>query len=147
VTPGGFYNDYVDRKNEKVNSIKVKRVLSNFDEDYILLGSVGTEVNHLVNPYFSSNFEQDLKIITVGNWETFSPHWYKRNFKLGIESKNVYEDLISNPKVLWVTSEIPDTAYQVELYLREQNVNDFERRGVSTGLNEPNVFRFAPDLP
>lgn len=147
VTPGGFYNDYVDRKNEKVNSIQVKRVLSNFDEAYILLGSVGTEVNHLVNPYFSSNFEQDLKIITVGNWETFSPHWYKRNFKLGIESKNVYEDLISNPKVLWVTPEIPDTAYQVELYLREQNVNDFERRGVNTGLNEPNVYRFAPDLP
>jgi hypothetical protein len=145
TTPGGLYHDYVDRKEEIDNSIKVKQVLSNYDEDYILLGSVGTEVNHLVNPYLSSNFEQDLKIITVGNWETFSPHWYKRNLKLGIESKNIYQDLIKNPRVLWVTKEIPDTAYQVELYLREQNVSDFERRSVTTGLNGLNVFRFTPD--
>ena len=145
TTPGGLYHDYVDRKEEIDNSIKVKQVLSNYDENYILLGSVGTEVNHLVNPYLSSNFEQDLKIITVGNWETFSPHWYKRNLKLGIESKNIYQDLIKNPRVLWVTKEIPDTAYQVELYLREQNVSDFERRSVTTGLNGLNVFRFTPD--
>ena len=145
VTPGGLYHDYVDRKEEINNSIKAKQVLGNYDENYILLGSVGTEVNHLVNPYLSSNFEQDLKIITVGNWETFSPHWYKRNLKLGIESKNIYQDLIKNPRVLWVTKEIPDTAYQVELYLREQNVSDFERRSVTTGLNGLNVFRFTPD--
>jgi hypothetical protein len=145
TAPGGLYHDYVDRKEEIDNSIKVKQVLSNYDENYILLGSVGTEVNHLVNPYLSSNFEQDLKIITVGNWETFSPHWYKRNLKLGIESKNIYQDLIKNPRVLWVTKEIPDTAYQVELYLREQNVSDFERRSVTTGLNGLNVFRFTPD--
>ena len=104
-------------------------------------------MNHLVNPYLSSNFEQDLKIITVGNWETFSPHWYKRNLKLGIEYKNVYQDLIKNPRVLWVTKEIPDTAYQIELYLREQNISEFERRGVTTGLIGLNVFRFAPGAP
>lgn len=147
MSPGGLYRDFVDRKKEINNSIIVKQVLSNYDENYILLGSVGTEVNHLVNPYLSSNFEQDLKIITVGNWETFSPHWYKRNLKLGIKSKNVYQDLIKNPRVLWVTKEIPDTAYQIELYLREQNISEFERRGVTTGLIGLNVFRFAPGAP
>ena len=145
--PGGLKDDFSQRENVIKDSNEVKQVLSNFDEKNILLGSVGTEVNHLVNPFVRSKFEKDLKIITVGNWETFSPHWYERNFKLGIISNNVYDDLIKNPKVLWVTQEIPDTAYQVELYLREQNKSEFERRSVNTGLNEINVFKFAPDSP
>lgn len=145
--PGGLKDDFSYRENAIKDSNEVKQVLSNFDEKNILLGSVGTEVNHLVNPFVRSKFEKDLKIITVGNWETFSPHWYKRNFKLGIISNNVNDDLIKNPKVLWVTQEIPDTAYQVELYLQEQNKSEFERRGVNTGLKEINVFKFAPDSP
>jgi hypothetical protein len=145
--PGGLKDDFSYRENAIKDSNEVKQVLSNFDEKNILLGSVGTEVNHLVNPFVSSKFEKDLKSITVGNWETFSPHWEKRNFKLGIRSKNVYEDLVQNPKVLWITQEIPDTAYKVELYLREQNISEFERRGLKTGLDGLNVFSFAPDSP
>jgi len=144
---GGFYDDFVDRSGDIEKSINVKQILGGLDKEFVFLGPVGTEVNHLVNPYISSSFDKELKLITVGNWETFSPHWYKRNLKLGVESKNVYKDLIKNPKVLWITQPLPDTAYQVELYLREQKVTEFDRKGVDIGLEGLNVFSFALDSP
>jgi hypothetical protein len=100
-------------------------------------------VNHLVNPYYQSESQNEIKSIISGNWETFSPYWYKRNEKLGVVSKNVYQELLSNSKTLWMTKKIPDTSYSIELYLRERQINGFDRTGITTSLDDLNLYQFA----
>lgn len=87
ISPNGFLDSYISRNTKIEYSENVKRVLDPFSKRYILIGSVGTEVNHLVNPYYQSESQNEIKSIISGNWETFSPYWYKRNEKLGVVSK------------------------------------------------------------
>jgi len=139
----GFLDSFVSRHAKIEYSKNVKRVLEPFSKKYILIGSAGTEVNHLVNPYYQSNSQNEVKSIIAGNWETFSPYWYKRNEKLGVVSKNVYQELLSNSKTLWITKKIPDTSYSIELYLRERQINKFNRTGITTSLDDLNLYHFA----
>jgi hypothetical protein len=139
----GFLDSYINRNTKIEYSENVKRFLDPFSKRYILIGSVGTEVNHLVNPYYQSESQNEIKSIISGNWETFSPYWYKRNEKLGVVSKNVYQELLSNSKTLWMTKKIPDTSYSIELYLRERQINGFDRAGITTILDDLNLYQFA----
>ena len=143
ISHNGFLDSYINRNTKIEYSENVKRVLDPFSKRYILIGSVGTEVNHLVNPYYQSESHNEIKSIISGNWETFSPYWYKRNEKLGVVSKNVYQELLSNSKTLWMTKKIPDTSYSIELYLRERQINGFDRTGITTSLDDLNLYQFA----
>ena len=143
ISHNGFLDSYISRHAKIEYSENVKRVLDPFSKRYILIGSVGTEVNHLVNPYYQSESQNEIKSIISGNWETFSPYWYKRNEKLGVVSKNVYQELLSNSKTLWITKKIPDTSYSIELYLRERQINGFNRTGITTSLYDLNLYQFA----
>jgi hypothetical protein len=143
ISHNGFLDSYINRNTKIEHSENVKRVLDPFSKRYILIGSVGTEVNHLVNPYYQSESQNEIKSIISGNWETFSPYWYKRNEKLGVVSKNVYQELLSNSKTLWMTKKIPDTSYSIELYLRERQINGFDRTGITTSLDDLNLYQFA----
>ena len=143
ISHNGFLDSYISRNTKIEYSENVKRVLDPFSKRYILIGSVGTEVNHLVNPYYQSESQNEIKSIISGNWETFSPYWYKRNEKLGVVSKNVYQELLSNSKTLWMTKKIPDTSYSIELYLRERQINGFDRTGITTSLDDLNLYQFA----
>ena len=143
ISHNGFLDSYINRNIKIEYSENVKRVLDPFSKRYILIGSVGTEVNHLVNPYYQSESQNEIKSIISGNWETFSPYWYKRNEKLGVVSKNVYQELLSNSKTLWMTKKIPDTSYSIELYLRERQINGFDRTGITTSLDDLNLYQFA----
>ena len=143
ISHNGFLDSYINRNTKIEYSENVKRFLDPFSKRYILIGSVGTEVNHLVNPYYQSESHNEIKSIISGNWETFSPYWYKRNEKLGVVSKNVYQELLSNSKTLWITKKIPDTSYSIELYLRERQINGFDRTGITTSLDDLNLYQFA----
>ena len=143
ISHNGFLDSYINRNTKIEYSENVKRFLDPFSKRYILIGSVGTEVNHLVNPYYQSESQNEIKSIISGNWETFSPYWYKRNEKLGVVSKNVYQELLSNSKTLWITKKIPDTSYSIELYLRERQINGFDRTGITTSLDDLNLYQFA----
>ena len=143
ISHNGFLDSYINRNTKIEYSENVKRVLDPFSKRYIFIGSVGTEVNHLVNPYYQSESQNEIKSIISGNWETFSPYWYKRNEKLGVVSKNVYQELLSNSKTLWITKKIPDTSYSIELYLRERQINGFNRTGITTSLYDLNLYQFA----
>ena len=143
ISHNGFLDSYINRNTKIEYSENVKRVLEPFSKRYILIGSVGTEVNHLVNPYYQSKSQNEINSIIAGNWETFSPYWYKRNEKLGVVSKNVYQELLSNSKTLWMTKKIPDTSYSIELYLRERQINRFKRTGITTSLDGLNLYYFA----
>jgi hypothetical protein len=143
VSHNGFLDSYKSRHAKIEYSENVKRVLDPFSKRYILIGSVGTEVNHLTNPYYQSVSQNEIKSIIAGNWETFSPYWFKRNEKLGVVSKNIYQELISNSKAVWITKKIPDTSYSIELYLRERQINGFNRTGITTSLYDLNLYHFT----
>ncbi len=143
VLQNGFFDSYSARKDKIKYSENVKKVLDPFSKKYILIGSVGTEINHLTSPYYQSKSQIVLNSIIAGNWETFSPHWYKRNEKLGVLSKSVYQELISNSNSLWLTKKIPDTSYSIELYLRERQVTEFNRTGISSSLEKLNLYHFG----
>ena len=143
ISHNGFLDSYISRHAKIEYSENVKRVLDPFSKRFILIGSVGTEVNHLTTPYYQSRSQNEIKSIIAGNWETFSPYWYKRNEKLGVVSKNVYQELLSNSKTLWMTKKIPDTSYSIELYLRERQINGFDRTGITTSLDDLNLYQFA----
>ena len=143
VSQNGFLDTYIARMGKIEYSENVKKVLDPFSKKFIIIGSVGTEVNHLTSPYFQGKSQVALKSIIAGNWETFSPHWYKRNEKLGVFSKSVYQELISNSNSLWLTKKIPDTSYSIELYLRERQVTEFTRTGISSSLEKLNLYHFG----
>ena len=143
ISHNGFLDSYINRNTKIEYSENVKRVLDPFSKRYIFIGSVGTEVNHLVNPYYQSESQNEIKSIISGNWETFSPYWYKRNEKLGVVSKNVYQELLSNSNAVWMSKKIPDTSYSIELYLRERQINGFNRTGITTSLYDLNLYHFT----
>ena len=143
ISHNGFLDSYISRHAKIEYSENVKRVLDPFSKKYILIGSAGTEVNHLVNPYCQSKSQNEIELIIAGNWETFSPYWYKRNEKLGVVSKNVYQELLSNSNAVWMSKKIPDTSYSIELYLRERQINGFNRTGITTSLDDLNLYQFA----
>ena len=143
ISHNGFLDSYINRNTKIEYSENVKRVLDPFSKRYIFIGSVGTEVNHLVNPYYQSESHNEIKSIISGNWETFSPYWYKRNEKLGVVSKNVYQELLSNSNAVWMSKKIPDTSYSIELYLRERQINGFNRTGITTSLDDLDLYHFA----
>jgi hypothetical protein len=143
VLQNGFFDSYTARKDKIEYSENVKKVLDPFSKKFILIGSVGTEINHLTSPYYQSQSQIVLNSIIAGNWETFSPHWFKRNEKLGVLSKSVYQELISNSNSLWLTKKIPDTSYSIELYLRERQVTEFNRKGISSSLEKLNLYHFG----
>ena len=143
ISHNGFLDSYISRHAKIEYSENVKRVLDPFSKKYILIGSAGTEVNHLVNPYCQSKSQNEIELIIAGNWETFSPYWYKRNEKLGVVSKNVYQELLSNSNAVWMSKKIPDTSYSIELYLRERQINGFNRTGITTSLDDLDLYHFA----
>ncbi len=143
IAHNGFLDSYISRQAKIEYSENVKRVLDPFSKRFILIGSVGTEVNHLTTPYYQSRSQNEIKSIIAGNWETFSPYWYKRNEKLGVISKNIYQELISNSKAVWITKRNPDTSYSIELYLRERQINGFNRTGITTSLYDLDLYHFA----
>jgi hypothetical protein len=103
--------------------------LNMFSKRAIYIGPGNSEFYEFRNPYTNLAYWDSPTIITAGNWETFSPHWYKRLNAYDIDKKSIYEELF-NENRFWFGSQLPDTAYIVELFLREGGLTELSRQGV-----------------
>jgi hypothetical protein len=103
--------------------------LNMFSKKAIYIGPGNSEFYEFRNPYTNLAYWNSPTIITTGNWETFSPHWYKRLNAYGVDKKSIYEELF-NENRFWFGSQLPDTAYIVELFLREGGLTELSRQGV-----------------
>jgi hypothetical protein len=103
--------------------------LNMFSKKAIYIGPGNSEFYEFRNPYTNLAYWNSPTIITTGNWETFSPHWYKRLNAYGVDKKSIYEELF-NENRFWFGSPLPDTAYIVELFLREGGLTELSRQGV-----------------
>ena len=141
------YEGIINNVKENEKNIKSAKILSGalikFDDRAIFFGPGNTEFYSFVNPYLSPVQWDSPKMITVGNWDTFSPHWYKRNQFVGIEQKSVYEALF-NEDIYWLSYSQTDTSYLVELFLKENGFPAVNRQNVATFPEGQKLYKFLP---
>ena len=94
--------------------------LSRFPADSIFVGNASQFRNNWISPYVVSKFEVENRILTFG-WHNFSPHWVTRVRNLGLNSDNLFESVIVDPRVYWVSDK--PTMYFIVQYMKE---NSFE---------------------
>ncbi len=97
--------------------------LSGFPADSVFVGNASQFRNNWLTPYLVSDIEVEDRILTFG-WHNFSPHWIKRAQKLQLNPYNIFESVISDPRVYWV-SDLLTMGYIVQ-YMKE---NGFEFNG------------------
>jgi hypothetical protein len=117
--------------------------LNRFDDQAIFIGPGNSEFYNFANPYRSPAQWERPKVITVGNWDTFSPHWYKRNQFVGVEQKSVYEALFTKD-IYWLSNSLPDTSYMVELFLKENGFPAANRQNVAMFPEGHVLHKFLP---
>ena len=139
----GIINEFKTNDKNIESAIILSTELKKFDNQAIFVGPTNTEFYNFANPYLYPAQWDSPKVITVGNWDTFSPHWYKRNQFVGIEQKSVYEGLF-NKDIYWLSNNLPDTSYLVELFLKENGFPAVNRQNVATFPEGQKLYKFLP---
>jgi hypothetical protein len=129
LAPNGFFETRTKNLSHIELAVLAGSELNMFSKKAIYIGPGNSEFYEFRNPYTNLAYWNSPTIITTGNWETFSPHWYKRLNTYGIDKKSIYEELF-NENRFWFGSQLPDTAYIVELFLREGGLTELSRQGV-----------------
>ena len=129
LAPNGLLDIRSKNMSNKELAVLASNELNMFSKKAIYIGPGNSEFYEYRNPYINLAYWNSPTIITTGNWETFSPHWYKRLNVYGINQPSIYEELF-NKNRFWFGSQLPDIAYMVDLFLREKGLTEFSRRGV-----------------
>lgn len=109
--------------------------LSTFPRNSIFVGNASQFRNNWISPYVANKFEVEKRIFTFG-WHNFSPHWVSRAQKLGLNSNNMFESVINDPRVFWVSDKA--SMDYIVVYMKE-NGFDFkgpEKIGVMSNYGE-----------
>ena len=122
----------------------LQKELGTFDDQAIFIGPGNAELYDRKNPYLVSAQWNIPRMITSGNWETFSPYWYKRIEYLGLSGGSIYESLFSE-KAYWLSFSVPDTSYMVELFLKENGYPKTNRENVANFTHGETLFKFLPN--
>ena len=143
VSDRGILNEFKTNHKNIESAKLLSSELNKFNDQAIFIGPGNTEFFNFANPYTSPAQWKRPKVISVGNWDTFSPHWYKRNQFVGIEQKSVYESLFKKD-IYWLSNNLPDTSYLVELFLKENGFPAVNRQNVATFPEGQILYKFLP---
>jgi hypothetical protein len=94
--------------------------LSKFPNDSIFVGNASQFRNNWISPYKVEYFEVEKRILTFG-WHNFSPHWVKRAQNLGLDPNNMFNSVIQDPRVYWVSD--PESMEYIVTYMKERQYN------------------------
>jgi hypothetical protein len=97
---------------------KQRIYLSEFPDDSIFVGNASQFRNNWISPYKMEYFDVEKRILTFG-WHNFSPHWTKRAISLGLNPQNIFQSVISDPRVYWVSD--PESMEYIVEYMNENN--------------------------
>jgi FtsH-binding integral membrane protein len=139
----GIINEVKTNDKNIKSAIILSSELIKFDDQAIFIGHGNTEFSNFSNPYVNPAQWDSPKVVTVGSWDTFSPHWYKRNQFVGIEQKSVYEALFTKD-IYWLSNSLPDTSYMVELFLKENGFPETNRQNVAMFPEGQMLYKFLP---
>jgi hypothetical protein len=95
---------------------KQRIYLSEFPEDSIFVGNASQFRNNWISPYKMEYYDVEKRIFTFG-WHNFSPHWKKRAISLGLNPQNVFQSVISDSRVYWVSD--PESMEDIVKYMKE----------------------------
>jgi hypothetical protein len=96
------------------------KYLSDFPDDSIFVGNASQFRNNWSSPYLMDYFDVENRIMSFG-WHNFSPHWVKRAKDLGLDPKNMFDSVIQNPNVYWVSD--PESMEYIVTYMKERKYN------------------------
>jgi hypothetical protein len=118
--------------------------LSKFPKDSVFVGNASQFRNNWISPYKVDYFEVENRIMSFG-WHNFSPHWLKRAENLGLDSNNILNSVIGDPRVFWVSD--PESMEYIVTYMKEQKYS-FSGPDVVGEIdyvgNEYKVWNFNP---
>ncbi len=97
---------------------KQRIYLSEFPEDSIFVGNASQFRNNWISPYKMEYYDVEKRIFTFG-WHNFSPHWTKRAISLGLNPQNIFQSVISDSRVYWVSD--PESMEYIVEYMKENN--------------------------
>lgn len=131
--------------NEKktVDSEIYRSALVNDFSDKIVLIHGNQEYSQNTNPYIPVKKDLNPNVFMVGNWDTFSPHWYKRAKQLGLDEKSIIKNLLSNPNVLWSGPAVPNTTLNLINYLQEAGYGVIAPEKVGLLPNGNEIWNFS----
>ena len=116
---------YICFTKNKLNQIElnyareVDRWLIEFDNNAIYLGGAGSETYHLQSPFKYRDFQKKPVYFSLGNWDTFSPHWFKRMNMLNLDSTSNSLNLFRE-NIYWLSNSEPDNSVHVEMFLQQK---------------------------
>ena len=118
--------------------------LSKFPKDSVFVGNASQFRNNWISPYKVDYFEVENRIMSFG-WHNFSPHWLKRAENLGLDPNNIFNSVIGDPRVFWVSD--PESMEYIVTYMKEQKYS-FSGPDVVGEIdyvgNEYKVWNFNP---
>ena len=118
--------------------------LMKYPNDSIFVGNASQFRNNWISPYKVEYFPIESRLLSFG-WHNFSPHWIKRSEELGLDSNNLFNEIIDDPRVYWV-SDSQSMEYIVS-YMNEQGYK-FDGPDVAGEMeyagNEYFVWKFNP---
>ena len=138
---------FVQQNNLNINKIKTAEEYRNSivigQKDKIVLIHGNQEYFQNSNPFLAVTKDPDPNVFMVGNWDTFSPQWFKRAKLVGLNENNLIDSLTNNSNVYWSGPEVPDTTLNLINYLKESGYGVFEPVKVGLLPNGNRIWNFA----
>jgi hypothetical protein len=97
---------------------KQRIYLSQFPNDSIFVGNASQFRNNWISPYKIENYDVEKRILSFG-WHNFSPHWKSKALGLDLNPENIFESVINDPRVYWVSD--PESMEYIVEYMREKD--------------------------
>ena len=138
---------FIQQNNLNSNKIKTAEEYRNSivigQKDKIVLIHGNQEYFQNSNPFLAVTKDPDPNVFMVGNWDTFSPQWFKRAKLVGLNENNLIDSLTNNSNVYWSGPEVPDTTLNLINYLKESGYGVFEPVKVGLLPNGNRIWNFA----
>ena len=94
-----------------------KNYFNTFPQNTIFVGNASQFRNNWHSPYKIEYFDVEKRIMSFG-WHNFSPHWVKRAQNLGLNPNKMFDSVIEDPRVYWVSD--PESMEYIVSYMKER---------------------------
>jgi hypothetical protein len=138
----GFIGQNNVNYQKKIEYQGIVNKLESFDSRAIFLFPVNLDYYVIANPFIETFSSKTKSFLMLGNWDTFSPHWNERQKLIGLISESTYSNLLEMENIYWVGRNSPDTAYNVELLLKEMGKSAFTREVNLKITNDLNAYSY-----
>lgn len=142
-----FVSFFVQQNNLNITKIKLAQDYRNSivvgQKGKIVLIHGNQEYFQNSNPFIGQTRDLDPNVFMVGNWDSFSPQWFKRAKLVGLNENNLIDSLTTNSNVYWSGPTVPNTTLNLINYLNESGYGVFEPIKVGLLPNGNELWKFS----